>query len=54
MEAEIITSKNDSLNVITPGKSEDDDMVETPVPEQYCTKLVDGKWVTTPVEHASG
>jgi len=48
LDAQLVTSKCDSVNVMFP---KDDDMFELPVPEQFVTTLVDGKLVTTTLEH---
>jgi len=39
----VYTSKTSSINILIPGKSEDDDMVELAVPEQFCSTVRDGK-----------
>jgi adenylyl cyclase-associated protein len=39
----VYTSKTSSINILVPGKSEDDDMIELAVPEQFCSVVVDGK-----------
>jgi len=39
----VYTSKTSSINILIPGKSEDDDMVELAVPEQFCSIVRDGK-----------
>merc|ERR1712063_114210 len=49
LEAEIVTSKSDQVNVQIPGK--DGDLVELAIPEQYKTTIEDGKLVTGCVEH---
>ena len=51
LATEVITSRSDELNIITPGASEDDGMTEAAVPEQFVTKYIDGSWRTAPVEH---
>ena len=50
----ITTAKSSSVNVLTPGASADDDLVEAPIPEQFVTTLVAGKWRTEPVAHSAG
>ncbi|CAO3653131.1 unnamed protein product [Cunninghamella echinulata] len=52
---EILTAKSSSLNIMVPENSEaeNSDFNEIPVPEQIKTTIVDGKLVTTMVEHAS-
>ena len=50
LDAEIVTSKSDQVNVLIPG-GPDGDLIEMAVPEQYKTTIVDGKLVTGCVEH---
>ncbi|KAF9298615.1 hypothetical protein BGZ91_010057, partial [Linnemannia elongata] len=54
LDVEILTSKCSAVNILTPETTEDgnDDFVERPVPEQFLTKIVDGKVITTAVEHS--
>jgi len=55
LDIEILTSKCSAINILTPDSTEDGaegDFVERPVPEQFLTKIVDGKVVTVPVEHS--
>lgn len=49
--AMIITSKSAAINIIRPHPEDPDDIIETPIPEQFCTTLKDGQFVTTAVEH---
>jgi adenylyl cyclase-associated protein len=49
---EILSAKSTSLNVLVPDDSEDGDFKEKPVPEQFKTTIVNGKLVTSTVEHA--
>lgn len=48
-ESQIITAKSAAVNLIRP--TDDDDIVETPIPEQFCTTWKDGSWVTEAVSH---
>lgn len=49
---EIVTSKISEMNILLPPAKDGDDLIEIPVPEQYLTKIKDGKsLVTTPVSH---
>jgi len=49
---DIVTSNVSELNLVRPGPTEDADPIETPLPEQYLTKLSkDGKLTTAPVSH---
>jgi len=50
LETEIVSSKSSEMNISIP---KDNDMVELPVPEQYVTKVVNGKLVTETVAHAA-
>ncbi|KAF9177470.1 hypothetical protein BGZ50_008746 [Haplosporangium sp. Z 11] len=55
LDVEILTSKCSAVNILTPDSTEEGaegDFVERPVPEQFLTKIVDGKVITTAVEHA--
>jgi len=47
--AEIVTSKSDQMNVLLP--SDDGDVVEIPIPEQYKTFVQNGQLITHPLEH---
>eukprot|EP01123_Difflugia_compressa_P001760 TRINITY_DN121_c0_g2_i4.p1 TRINITY_DN121_c0_g2~~TRINITY_DN121_c0_g2_i4.p1 ORF type:complete len:173 (+),score=44.82 TRINITY_DN121_c0_g2_i4:50-520(+) len=49
--ASIVTSLSSEVNVTIPGKTDDDDPTELAVPQQFVSKLVNGKLVTTPSEH---
>merc|ERR1712130_878106 len=49
LDAEIVTSKSDQVNVLIPGP--DGDLVELAVPEQFKTTIADGKLNTGCVEH---
>lgn len=50
---EILTAKTSSLNVLVPeSDAEDAEFKEVPVPEQLKTTIVNGKLVTSTVEHA--
>jgi len=48
VNAEIITSKSSEMNLVIP---KSDDTVELPIPEQYISKIKDGKLVTEIVAH---
>jgi len=50
LETEIVTSKSSEMNIVIP---KGDDVVELPVPEQYVTKVKDGKLLTETVAHAA-
>lgn len=49
---ELMTSQCTSVNVSVPGRGEEDDYVEMPLPEQLKTIIRNGKAVTEIVEHA--
>ncbi|KAF9439194.1 hypothetical protein BGZ76_009366 [Entomortierella beljakovae] len=54
LDVEILTSKCSAINILTPevtDDGDDGDFVERPVPEQFLTKVVNGKLVTSAVEH---
>lgn len=53
-DTDITTAKSSSVNITVPGASEEDEPVEVPVPEQFVTRLVNGKWATHPVSHSAG
>eukprot|EP00177_Eucheuma_denticulatum_P004052 GFKZ01007325.1.p2 GENE.GFKZ01007325.1~~GFKZ01007325.1.p2 ORF type:complete len:244 (-),score=52.73 GFKZ01007325.1:1933-2664(-) len=50
-KAMVITSKSAAINLIRPHPDDPDDIVETPIPEQFCTTFRDGAFVTEAVEH---
>ncbi|PRP80056.1 Adenylyl cyclase-associated protein 1 [Planoprotostelium fungivorum] len=51
-KVEIITSGSSEVNVVTPGKTENDDPSEQPIPQQFITTFDDkGKLYTKAVEH---
>jgi adenylyl cyclase-associated protein len=54
LETNIVSSICSSVLVSTPGQKEDDDMIETPLPEQFITNHNENtkKWVTHPTEHS--
>jgi len=50
-KTEIVTSASVDLNVVTPGKTENDDPKEQPIPHQFVTVFQGDKLHTKPVEH---
>ena len=48
---EVFTSKSTAFNVYLPGKTEEDDYLETPIPEQLKSTIKNGVLVTEIVEH---
>ena len=50
---QIVTSKVSELNLVVPGKTDDDDPVEIPLPEQYITVYENGKIKTESVAHSA-
>jgi len=40
-----------NLTILPPDEDEDTDPTELPLPSQFVTKFVGGKWVTEPNEH---
>jgi len=53
LHADVISAKSSELNIIVPGKTPADDYKEHPIPEQFVSKFVKGKYVTTALEHAA-
>lgn len=49
--AMVITSKSAAINIMRPKPEDPDDMIETPIPEQFCTTFKDGEFVTEAVDH---
>eukprot|EP00290_Baffinella_frigidus_P005441 CAMPEP_0180132926 /NCGR_PEP_ID=MMETSP0986-20121125/9256_1 /TAXON_ID=697907 /ORGANISM="non described non described, Strain CCMP2293" /LENGTH=433 /DNA_ID=CAMNT_0022072987 /DNA_START=101 /DNA_END=1402 /DNA_ORIENTATION=+ len=47
----IVSSKCSELNIVLPAKSNDEDPVELPVPEQFETRVRNGALVTTHISH---
>jgi len=52
LDTEVFTSKCAGVNINLPGKGEDDDYVERPVPEQMKSVVRGGTVVSEIVEHA--
>jgi len=54
LDVNIVTSQCTGLNIMTPGVREEDDMIETPIPEQFVTVFDHErkKWKTHPTEHS--
>lgn len=55
----ITTAKSSEVNVLIPGASAEDDLVEAAIPEQFVTTYATGgkgggKWVTEAVQHSAG
>ena len=51
LSAAITTAKSSEVNVNIPGASSDD-FVEAPIPEQFVSTYINGRWVTKPVDHS--
>ena len=51
-DVEIVTAKASSINVSIPDDDEEGVFAEKPIPEQFKTKVENGKLVTTVVEHS--
>jgi adenylyl cyclase-associated protein len=51
LDTEIVTSKSSEMNVLIPGSSADEDLVEIAIPEQYKSTVKGGKLVTEIVTH---
>ena len=52
LKTEVFTSKCSQVNINVPGKTEEDDYVECPIPEQIKTVIRNGGVVSEIVEHA--
>lgn len=53
LDVEVLTAKTSAVNILIPeNDNEDAEFTELPVPEQLKSTIVDGKVVTTAVEHA--
>uniref|UniRef100_A0A0A9WZN9 Adenylyl cyclase-associated protein n=1 Tax=Lygus hesperus TaxID=30085 RepID=A0A0A9WZN9_LYGHE len=48
---DLVTSNISECNLQMPGESEDQDILEIPLPEQYLTKYVNRALVTTTIKH---
>jgi len=51
LDSEIVTSKSSEMNVLIPGATADQDLVEMAIPEQYKTFVRNGKLITETVAH---
>jgi len=51
-DTNIISSCCTAILVSTNGEKEEDDMIETPLPEQFITNHDGKKWLTAPTEHS--
>ncbi|RKP08975.1 adenylate cyclase associated N terminal-domain-containing protein [Thamnocephalis sphaerospora] len=51
MSIELLTAKSSAVNLLFPDAKEND-YVERPIPEQFISRIVNGKVVTEPVVHA--
>eukprot|EP01114_Cavostelium_apophysatum_P004301 TRINITY_DN144_c0_g1_i1.p1 TRINITY_DN144_c0_g1~~TRINITY_DN144_c0_g1_i1.p1 ORF type:complete len:487 (-),score=133.73 TRINITY_DN144_c0_g1_i1:70-1530(-) len=51
LDTEIFTSKSSEMNVLIPGATEQDDLVEISVPEQFKTNIKNGKLITESNTH---
>lgn len=51
LETEVVTSKSSEMNILIPGATPNDDMIELSVPEQYKTVVKGNKLVTEHVSH---
>lgn len=49
---EITTAKSSGINVVTPGPTPDDEFVEHYIPEQFVSRIRDGRVVTEAVVHS--
>jgi len=53
MGANIISAKSSELNIIVSGATDEDEYKEHAIAEQFVSKYVNGKFVTTVVEHTA-
>jgi len=51
LDMEFVQSKSSEMNILIPGETAQDDMVELPVPEQFKTVFKNGKLVTESMSH---
>ncbi|GLJ30362.1 hypothetical protein SUGI_0600780 [Cryptomeria japonica] len=54
MGASITTAKSSEVNVLVPGATDDSDLVEHNLPEQFTHAYKDGQFVTSAVSHSGG
>ncbi|KAJ7564243.1 hypothetical protein O6H91_02G009100 [Diphasiastrum complanatum] len=54
LQASITTAKSSEINVLVPGSTEDSDLIEHALPEQFLNVYSDGRFTTTPVSHSGG
>jgi adenylyl cyclase-associated protein len=52
--ADITTAKSSEVNVLVPGSTPDEDLIEHAIPEQFLSQYKGGKFVTVPVSHSGG
>eukprot|EP01113_Clastostelium_recurvatum_P039159 TRINITY_DN594_c0_g1_i1.p1 TRINITY_DN594_c0_g1~~TRINITY_DN594_c0_g1_i1.p1 ORF type:complete len:180 (+),score=59.17 TRINITY_DN594_c0_g1_i1:45-542(+) len=50
-QAEVVTSASTEVNVVVPGKTENDDPKEHAIPQQFISKFEGEKFTTKAVEH---
>jgi len=55
LDAEVMSAKSSELNIVVPGKTEDDEYSEHPIPEQFVSKYdkATGKWETVSMAHTA-
>jgi len=51
LDAEIVSAKSSELNIVVPGATDADEYKEHPIPEQFVSKYVNGKFVTECMAH---
>jgi len=54
MGASITTAKSSEVNVLVPDATDNSDMLEHALPEQFIHTYKDGQFVTCPVLHSVG
>lgn len=51
LNANIVSSKSDAMNILIPGATKDADLIELPIPEQFQTAIKNNKLITTSMVH---
>ena len=51
LEAEVVSAKSSELNIVMPAAEEGGEYTEVAIPEQFVSKIVNGKWQTVCMAH---
>lgn len=54
LECDVTTAKSSGVNIVVLPAADDGTPLESPVPEQFVTRWVGGRWLTEPVSHSAG